>query len=140
MYNGKEVQTVKLDGVVVWQRYVPIEAGSITTSKNNKVIVPKGVKVLACGWTYQPSEGKPDYTHYIKVTEGKSYEYKGEHYFLHVGGNGGAEQEGGVFRKIGAYLIEDSRRGGSIARVAFQSTTFYYSEEINKHATNGSAD
>jgi hypothetical protein len=24
LYNGKEVQTVKLDGVVVWQRYVPM--------------------------------------------------------------------------------------------------------------------
>ena len=130
LYNGKEVQTVKLDGVVVWQRYVPLAEGSIKVSDGEKLTVPARVKVLATDTR----------KYYIKVTEGKAYTYQNKEYYLHIAGGGSAEQYGGNLEKLGDYLIQDTRRGGSISRVVSGSTTFFYSEEINKHATNGSAD
>lgn len=135
MYNGKEVQTVKLDGVVVWQRYVPVPAGSkqVTTS----FTVPDRVTVVKIvGYSV---EKQRDYTAYVKVTPGKTYKVScGDQYDFNINDNGDEDIWWIDYMiSIGKFQMGD--KGGYDA-VINAEVTFSWSEEINKHATNGSAD
>ena len=136
MYNGKEVQTVKLDGVVVWQRYVPVPAGSkqVTTS----FTVPARVTVVKIvGYS---GEQQRDYTAYVKVTPGKTYKVScGDQYDTNINDNGDEDiwwQD--YMISIGKFQMGDIW-GGNYS-VLDDEVTISWSEEINKHATNGSAD
>ena len=136
MYNGKEVQTVKLDGVVVWQRYVPVPAGSkqVTTS----FTVPARVTVVKIvGYS---GEQQRDYTAYVKVTPGKNYKVScGDQYDVNFNDNGDEDiwwQD--YMISIGKFQMGDIW-GGNYS-VLDDEVTISWSEEINKHATNGSAD
>lgn len=136
MYNGKEVQTVKLDGVVVWQRYVPIPAGSkqVTTS----FTVPARVTVVKIvGYS---GEQQREYTAYVKVTPGKTYKVScGDQYDVSLNDNGDEDiwwQD--YMISIGKFQMGDIW-GGNYS-VIDDEVTISWSEEINKHATNGSAD
>lgn len=136
MYNGKEVQTVKLDGVVVWQRYVPVPAGSkqVTTS----FTVPARVTVVKIvGYS---GEQQRDYTAYVKVTPGKTYKVScGDQYDVNFNDNGDEDiwwQD--YMISIGKFQMGDIW-GGNYS-VLDDEVTISWSEEINKHATNGSAD
>ncbi len=136
LYNGKEVQTVKLDGVVVWQRYVPIPAGSkqVTTS----FTVPARVTVVKIvGYS---GEQQREYTAYVKVTPGKTYKVScGDQYDVSLNDNGDEDiwwQD--YMISIGKFQMGDIW-GGNYS-VIDDEVTISWSEEINKHATNGSAD
>lgn len=136
MYNGKEVQTVKLDGVVVWQRYVPVPAGSkqVTTS----FTVPARVTVVKIvGYS---GEQQREYTAYVKVTPGKTYKVScGDQYDVSLNDNGDEDiwwQD--YMISIGKFQMGDIW-GGNYS-VIDDKVTISWSEEINKHATNGSAD
>lgn len=136
LYNGKEVQTVKLDGVVVWQRYVPVPAGSkqVTTS----FTVPARVTVVKIvGYS---GEQQRDYTAYVKVTPGKTYKVScGDQYDVSLNDNGDEDiwwQD--YMISIGKFQMGDIW-GGNYS-VIDDEVTISWSEEINKHATNGSAD
>ena len=136
LYNGKEVQTVKLDGVVVWQRYVPVPAGSkqVTTS----FTVPARVTVVKIvGYS---EEQQRDYTAYVKVTPGKTYKVScGDQYDVNFNDNGDEDiwwQD--YMISIGKFQMGDIW-GGNYS-VLDDEVTISWSEEINKHATNGSAD
>lgn len=136
MYNGKEVQTVKLDGVVVWQRHVPVPAGSkqVTTS----FTVPARVTVVKIvGYS---GEQQREYTAYVKVTPGKTYKVScGDQYDVSINDNGDEDiwwQD--YMISIGKFQMVDIW-GGNYS-VIDDEVTISWSEEINKHATNGSAD
>ena len=136
MYNGKEVQTVKLDGVVVWQRYVPVPAGSkqVTTT----FTVPARVTVVKIvGYS---GEQQREYTAYVKVTPGKTYKVScGDQYDVSLNDNGDEDiwwQD--YMISIGKFQMGDIW-GGDYS-VIDDEVTISWSEEINKHATNGSAD
>jgi hypothetical protein len=136
LYNGKEVQTVKLDGVVVWQRYVPVPAGSkqVTTS----FTVPARVTVVKIvGYS---GEQQREYTAYVKVTPGKTYKVScGDQYDVSLNDNGDEDiwwQD--YMISIGKFQMGDIW-GGNYS-VIDDKVTISWSEEINKHATNGSAD
>lgn len=136
MYNGKEVQTVKLDGVVVWQRYVPVPAGSkqVTTT----FTVPARVTVVKIvGYS---GEQQREYTAYVKVTPGKTYKVScGDQYDVSLNDNGDEDiwwQD--YMISIGKFQMGDIW-GGNYS-VIDDEVTISWSEEINKHATNGSAD
>ena len=136
LYNGKEVQTVKLDGVVVWQRYVPVPAGSkqVTTS----FTVPARVTVVKIvGYS---GEQQREYTAYVKVTPGKTYKVScGDQYDVSLNDNGDEDiwwQD--YMISIGKFQMGDIW-GGNYS-VIDDEVTILWSEEINKHATNGSAD
>lgn len=136
LYNGKEVQTVKLDGVVVWQRYVPVPAGSkqVTTS----FTVPARVTVVKIvGYS---GEQQREYTAYVKVTPGKTYKVScGDQYDVSLNDNGDEDiwwQD--YMISIGKFQMGDIW-GGNYS-VIDDEVTISWSEEINKHATNGSAD
>lgn len=135
MYNGKEVQTVKLDGVVVWQRYVPVPAGSkqVTTS----FTVPARVTVVKIvGFSVDQQR---DYTAYVKVTPGKTYAVGcGDQYETSINDNLDEDTWWiGYMISIGRFQMGD--RGGDYSSYD-DEVTISWSEEINKHATNGSAD
>ena len=136
LYNGKEVQTVKIDGVVVWQRYVPVPAGSkqVTTT----FTVPARVTVVKIvGYS---GEQQRDYTAYVKVTPGKTYKVScGDQYDVSLNDNGDEDiwwQD--YMISIGKFQMGDIW-GGNYS-VIDDEVTISWSEEINKHATNGSAD
>lgn len=136
LYNGKEVQTVKLDGVVVWQRYVPVPAGSkqVTTT----FTVPARVTVVKIvGYS---GEQQREYTAYVKVTPGKTYKVScGDQYDVSLNDNGDEDiwwQD--YMISIGKFQMGDIW-GGNYS-VIDDEVTISWSEEINKHATNGSAD
>ena len=127
-YQGKDVQTLKYNGVVVWQRYVPVPAES------KEVTV---VKIV--GTSY---EDKKNYTVYVKVTPGKTYKVGcGDIYETDVNDNGDEYTYWLCYLiSIGKYYhtepisIEVNTSGYE------DKVTISWSEEINKHATNGSAD
>lgn len=136
MYNGKEVQTVKLDGVVVWQRYVPVPAGSqqVTTS----FTVPDRVTVVKIvGFSIDEQR---DYTAYVKVTPGKTYKVScGDQYEVSINDNGDEDIWWLCYLiSIGRFQMGDIL-GGNYS-VIDDKVNISWSEEINKHATNGSAD
>lgn len=140
LYNGKEVQTVKLDGVVVWQRYVPVPAGSkqVTTT----FIVPARVTVVKIvGTSY--GDQQRDYTVYVKVTPGKTYAVGcGDVYETDVNDNGDENTWWQCYLiSIGKYYHTEPI-GDVYVNTSFydDEVTISWSEEINKHATNGSAD
>ena len=136
LYNGKEVQTVKLDGVVVWQRYVPVPAGSqqVTTS----FTVPDRVTVVKIvGFSIDEQR---DYTAYVKVTPGKTYKVScGDQYEVSINDNGDEDIWWLCYLiSIGRFQMGDIL-GGNYS-VIDDKVNISWSEEINKHATNGSAD
>lgn len=137
LYNGKEVQTVKLDGVVVWQRYVPVPAGSkqVTTS----FTVPARVTVVKIdGYS---EEIQRDYTAYVKVTPGKTYAVAcGDQYVSSMNDNGDIDTWWIDYMiSIGRFQMGESGEENQ-SSVFDDEVTISWSEEINKHATNGSAD
>ena len=117
MYNGKEVQTVKLDGVVVWQRYVPVPAGSqqVTTS----FTVPDRVTVVKPGKTYKVSCGDQ---YDININDNGDLDIWWTDYMIRIGGFRMGDIGDDMYSTTDAIVI------------------ISWSEEINKHATNGSAD
>lgn len=135
-YQGKDVQTLKYNGVVVWQRYVPVPAGSkqVTTS----FTVPARVTVVKIvGYS---GDQQRDYTAYVKVTPGKTYKVScGDQYDVNFNDNGDEDiwwQD--YMISIGKFQMGDIW-GGNYS-VLDDEVTISWSEEINKHATNGSAD
>ena len=136
LYNGKEVQTVKLDGVVVWQRYVPVPAESkeVTTS----FTVPARVTVVKIvGYSV---EKQRDYTAYVKVTPGKTYKVScGDQYDININDNGDVDIWWSDYMiSIGEFRMGDI--GDEEYSTIDATVIISWSEEINKHATNGSAD
>ena len=135
-YQGKDVQTLKYNGVVVWQRYVPVPAGSkqVTTS----FTVPARVTVVKIVG-HSGGHQQRDYTAYVKVTPGKTYA---------VGCGDVYETDADDYSWWQCYLISIGKyyHTAPIVNVYVDASlyddevTISWSEEINKHATNGSAD
>lgn len=139
-YQGKDVQTLKYNGVVVWQRYVPVPAGSkqVTTS----FTVPARVTVVKIvGTSY--GDKQRDYTVYVKVTPGKTYAVGcGDVYETDVDDNGNENTYWQCYMiSIGKYYHTEPISGIYVETSLYDDiVNISWSEEINKHATNGSAD
>lgn len=84
-------------------------------------------------------EKQRDYTAYVKVTPGKTYKVScGDQYDFNINDNGDEDIWWIDYMiSIGKFQMGD--KGGYDA-VINAEVTFSWSEEINKHATNGSAD
>lgn len=138
-YQGKDVQTLKYNGVVVWQRYVPVPAGSkqVTTS----FTVPARVTVVKIvGYS---GDQQRDYTAYVKVTPGKTYAVGcGDVYETDVNDNGDEDTWWQCYLiSIGKYYHTEPIGNVYVDTSLYDDeVTISWSEEINKHATNGSAD
>lgn len=133
-YQGKDVQTLKYNGVTVWQRYVPVPAGSQKVTAS--FTVPARVTVVKIEGISAENGGIT--TAYVKVTPGKKYVVACGDQYDERDYNDDIEVWWTGYR-ISIGKFSNMNMGGNYSDFE-DEVTISWSEEINKHATNGSAD